>query len=227
MQYDERAGDQPLLFREQPENEMIASATRFYQQMNQRRSVRDFSDRSVPLAVIEQAMLAAGTAPSGANKQHRHFALTMDPEVKATLRGAAEQEEKEFYQRRASQEWLDALAPLGTDANKPFLETAPALIGVFMQKTAVSDDGKRSKNYYPMESVGIACGLLIAALHLSGLATLTHTPSPMGFMNSIFGRPKNEKPYLLLVVGYPAENCRLPNISRKSLDAIYSIVGTP
>ena len=227
MQYDERAGDQTLVFRAQPESEMIASATRFYQQMNQRRSVRDFSDRSVPLAVIEQAMLAAGTAPSGANKQPWHFALTMDPEVKATLRGAAEQEEQEFYQRRASQEWLDALAPLGTDANKPFLETAPALIGVFMQKTAVSDDGKHSKNYYPMESVGIACGLLIAALHLSGLATLTHTPSPMGFMNSIFGRPKNEKPYLLLVVGYPAENCRLPNISRKSLDAIYSIVGKP
>ncbi len=143
------------------------------------------------------------------------------------MRGAAEQEEQEFYQRRASQEWLDALAPSGTDANKPFLETAPALIGVFMQKTAVSDDGKRRKNYYPIESGGIARASLIAALDLSGLATLTHTPSPIGFMNSIFGQPKNEKPYLLLVVGYPAENCRLLNISRKSPYVIHCIVGTP
>lgn len=227
MQHDQHDSHQPLVFQEQPEDEMIASATHFYQQMKRRRSVRDFSDRPVSLAVIEQAVLAAGTAPSGANKQPWHFALTTDAEVKTTLRRAAELQEQRFYQRRASQEWLDALAPLGTNAHKPFLEKAPALIGVFMQKTAVSDDGTRSKNYYPMESVGIACGLLIAALHLSGLATLTHTPSPMGFMNSIFKRPKNEKPYLLLVVGYPAENCRLPNISRKSLDAIHSIVGKP
>ena len=218
-------GSQPLEFQELAPEAMIAQAERFYAQMQARRSVRDFSDRPVPMRVIDQAILAAGTAPSGANKQPWHFAVTTDPEVKLAIRIAAEQEEQAFYERRASQQWLDALAPLGTDANKPFLQTAPVLVGVFMEKTAVSAQGERSKNYYPMESVGIACGLLISALHLSGLVTLTHTPSPMAFLSSAFERPKNEKPYLLLVVGYPAEHCRLPDISRKPLADIYSRVG--
>ncbi|MDP6186416.1 MAG: nitroreductase family protein, partial [Pseudomonadales bacterium] len=166
-------GSQPLEFQELAPEAMIAQAERFYAQMQARRSVRDFSDRPVPMRVIDQAILAAGTAPSGANKQPWHFAMTTDPEVKLAIRIAAEQEEQAFYERRASQQWLDALAPLGTDANKPFLQTAPVLVGVFMEKTAVSAQGERSKNYYPMESVGIACGLLISALHLSGLVTLT------------------------------------------------------
>ena len=216
---------QSLAFQELAPEVMIARAESFYVQMQSRRSVRDFSDRPVPMQVIDQAILAAGTAPSGANKQPWHFAVTTDPDVKAAIRVAAEQEERAFYERRASRQWLDALAPLGTDANKPFLQTAPVLVGVFMEKTAVSAQGERSKNYYPMESVGIACGLLISALHLSGLVTLTHTPSPMAFLSSAFERPKNEKPYLLLVVGYPAEHCRLPDISRKPLAAIYSRVG--
>ena len=203
---------------------MIDRAGEFYQQMRTRRTVRDFADRSIPMQVIEHAIAAAGTAPSGANKQPWHFAVTADPQVKAQLRHAAEREEREFYARRATKEWLDALAPLGTDANKPFLEIAPVLIGVFMQKSSTDEDGQRYKNYYPKESVGIACGMLIASLHLAGLATLTHTPSPMGFMNEIFARPANEKPYLLLVVGYPAENCRLPDIERKSSKQILSTV---
>ncbi len=218
-------GSQPLEFQELAPEVMIARAERFCVQMQARRSVRDFSDRPVPMRVIEQAILAAGTAPSGANKQPWHFAVTTDPQVKSAIRNAAEQEEQAFYERRASQQWLDALAPLGTDANKPFLQAAPVLVGVFMEKTTVSAAGERSKNYYPMESVGIACGLLISALHLSGLVTLTHTPSPMAFLNSAFERPKNEKPFLLLVVGYPAENCRLPDISRKPLSGICSRVG--
>ena len=217
--------DQSLEFQELAPEVMIDRAESFHNQMRSRRSVRDFSDRAVPMRVIDQAILTAGTAPSGANKQPWHFAVTTDAEVKSAIRQAAEQEEKAFYERRASQQWLDALAPLGTNANKPFLQRAPVLIGVFMEKSAVSPEGERSKNYYPMESVGIACGLLISALHLSGLVTLTHTPSPMGFLSSIFQRPKNEKPFLLLVVGYPAENCRLPDISRKGLAGICSRIG--
>ena len=203
---------------------MIDRAGEFYQQMRTHRTVRDFADRSIPMQVIEHAIATAGTAPSGANQQPWHFAMTTDPQVKTQLREAAEQEEREFYSRRATKAWLDALAPLGTDASKPFLETAPVLIGVFMQKSSTDENGQRHKNYYPTESVGIACGLLIASLHLAGLATLTHTPSPMGFMNEIFARPGNEKPYLLLVVGYPADNCRLPDIERKTHEQIYSNV---
>ena len=223
----EKLKTRPVIYQEIPQQEMIARSADFYQQMSSRRSVREFADRSVPMPAIFDAIAAAGTAPSGANKQPWHFAVTTDSQVKATLRDAAEQEEREFYQRRATEEWLDALKPLGTDANKPFLEIAPVLIGVFMQKSTIDTDGRRSKNYYPMESAGIACGLLIASLHLAGLATLTHTPSPMGFMNQIFERPANEKPYLLLVVGYPAENCRLPDIARKSMAQICSTVGSP
>ena len=212
----------PLDFQELSQQDMIDAAADFYRQMRRRRTVRDFADRPVPMQVIEHAIATAGTAPSGANQQPWHFAMTTDPQVKTQLREAAEQEEREFYSRRATKAWLDALAPLGTDASKPFLETAPVLIGVFMQKSSTDENGQRHKNYYPTESVGIACGLLIASLHLAGLATLTHTPSPMRFMNEIFARPDNEKPYLLLVVGYPAENCRLPDIERKSLKQILS-----
>ena len=189
---------------------MIDRADEFYQQIRTRLMVRDFVGRAIPMQVIEHAIAAAGTAPSGANKQHWHFAVTADSQVKAQLRHVAERDEREFCARCATKEWLDALAPLGTDSNKPFLENAPALIGVFVQKSSTDEDGERHKNYYPMESVGIACGLLIASLHLAGLATLTHTPSPMGFMNEIFARPANEKPYLLLVLGYPAETVDCP-----------------
>ena len=150
--------------------------------------------------------------------------MTTDPQVKNQLREAAEQEEREFYSRRATKAWLDALAPLGTDASKPFLETAPVLIGVFMQKSYANENGQRHKNFYPMESVGIASGLLISCLHLAGLATLTHTPNPIGYVNETFPRPGNEKPYLLLVVGYPSDNCRLPDIERKTYEQIFSKV---
>ncbi len=213
-----------LDWQELSQQDMIDAAADFYRQMRRRRSVRDFADRPVPMQVVEHAIATAGTAPSGANQQPWHFAVTTDPQVKTQLLEAAEQEEREFYSRRATKAWLDALAPFGTDASKPFLETAPVLIGVFMQKSSTDENGQRHKNYYPTESVGIACGLLIASLHLAGLATLAHTPSPMGFMNEIFARPGNEKPYLLLVVGYPADNCRLPDIERKTHEQIYSNV---
>ena len=219
------AGKTRLLdWQELPQQDMIDVAADFYRQMRRRRSVRDFADRPVPMQVVEHAIATAGTAPSGANQQPWHFSVTTDPQVKTQLREAAEQEEREFYSRRATKAWLDALAPLGTDASKPFLETAPVLIGVFIQKSSTDENGQRHKSYYPMESVGIACGLLISSLHLAGLATLTHTPSPMGFMNEIFARPGNEKPYLLLVVGYPADNCRLPDIERKTHEQIFSKV---
>lgn len=204
---------------------MIRRSRQQYEQAQQRRSVREFSADPIPPSVIEHALLTAGTAPSGANRQPWHFAITTDPQVKTSIRVAAEQEEREFYSRRASQEWLDALAPLGTDAVKPFLEQAPLLIGVFSKKFSYADDGEQQKNYYTYESVGIACGMLIAALHQSGLATLTHTPSPMKFLNNAFARPATERPYLLLVVGYPAVDCQVPAIHRKDLSAIASLVG--
>lgn len=204
---------------------MVSRSRHFYQSLNQRRSVRDFASDPVPATVIQQALLTAGTAPSGANRQPWHFAVTTDPQVKASIRIAAEQEEQAFYTQRASQEWLDALAPLGTDASKPFLEQAPVLIGVFSQKFSLADDGNQLKNYYTYESVGIACGMLIAALHQAGLATLTHTPSPMKFLNGTFKRPTTERPYLLLVVGYPSDDCQVPAITRKALPDIASVVG--
>ena len=197
--------------------EMIARAQRFADTMAGRRTIRDFSERSVPREVIEACLRAAGTAPSGANQQPWHFVAIANPEVKRRIRVAAEAEEREFYERRAPGEWLDALAALGTDANKPFLERAPWLIAVFYERTGPLLDGHKAKRYYPHESTGIATGLLITALHHAGLATLTHTPSPMAFLNDILERPKNEVPYLLLVVGHPAEDCRVPDIGRKPL----------
>ncbi len=205
-----------------PESEMMDRASRFYEEIRRRRSVRDFSDSPVPREIIDQCLLAAGTAPNGANLQPWHFAVVQDPAVKAKIRAAAEKEEREFYGGKAPQQWLDALAPLGTDDQKPFLEIAPYLIVIFAKSHGVKPDGTKIKHYYVNESVGIATGFLISALHHAGLATLTHTPSPMKFLNDILGRPANERPMVLLVVGYPAENALVPKITKKPLSEITS-----
>lgn len=209
---------------EYPPEEMLRRAEAFYQEIKRRRTIREFSERPVPCEVIEQCLLAAGTAPNGANRQPWHFVVISKPAIKKIIRDAAEKEEQEFYEHRAPKEWLEALAPLGTDANKPFLETAPYLIAVFAQSYEPLPDGRKAKNYYVQESVGIATGFLIAALHHAGLVTLTHTPSPMGFLNEILNRPPHERPYLLLVVGYPADDAKVPDISKKLLDEIVSFV---
>ena len=214
----------PLEFTLYPEEEMRARAADFYREIKRRRTVRDFSDEPVPVEIIEQALLAAGTAPNGANQQPWHFVVVQDATVKSKVRAAAEAEEREFYSSRAPQEWLDALAPLGTDASKPFLETAPYLIAIFTQSYGVSEGGERVKHYYATESVGIATGFLIAALHHAGLATLTHTPSPMGFLSEILGRPDNERPFVLLVVGFPADDAQVPAISKKTLEEMATFV---
>ncbi len=204
-------------YREFPEAEMLERARDFAEEMARRRTVRAFSDRPVPRALIELALRTAGTAPSGAHQQPWRFVAIADPALKQRIRVAAEEEERAFYAHRAPPEWLAALAPLGTDADKPFLEVAPWLIAVFYERFGVDAAGNKVKRYYPHESIGIASGLLIAALHHAGLATLTHTPSPMGFLNELLGRPKNEMPYLLLVVGYPAPDCRVPDLTRLPL----------
>ncbi len=204
-------------YREYPVAEMRERLQAFYEDINRRRTVREFSDKPVPRDIIETALLAANTAPSGANLQPWHFVAVSDPAVKKRIREAAEVEEREFYEHRASEEWLEALRPLGTDEHKPFLETAPYLIAVFLQKFGELPDGRKVKHYYPTESTGLATGILITALHTAGLATLTHTPSPMRFLNEILGRPKNERPFLLLVAGYPADDARVPDIARKPL----------
>lgn len=214
----------PLNFQSLPEAEMQKRAAAFYQQLRGRRSVRDFSEQAVPVDVIENCLLAAGSAPSGANKQPWHFAVVTDPEVKRRIREAAEEEERAFYTQRASQEWLNDLAPLGTDANKPFLEIAPCLIAIFSQSYQLDSEGQKHLNYYVTESVGIATGFLIAALHNAGLACLTHTPSPMRFLNEILGRPSNERPFLLLVVGYPTDNAQVPVITKKPLSDIATFI---
>ncbi len=214
-------------FKTYSETEMLRRAVAFQEEMSRRRTVRHFSDRPVPLVVIQQCLRSAGAAPSGANLQPWQFVVITDPEVKRRLREAAEAEERAFYASRAPQAWLDVLAPLGTDANKPFLETAPVLIAIFAQAYGMAPDGGRVKHYYVQESVGIATGFLLAALHHAGLAALTHTPSPMGFLNEILDRPEEERPYLLLVVGYPAEGARVPNIRRKPLDEYVTFVPAP
>jgi iodotyrosine deiodinase len=198
-----------------PEDEMLARAQTFHAELRRRRTVRDFSPRPVPRAVIEACLAAAGTAPSGANFQPWHFVVVASPTVKRALREAAEAEEREFYSRRAPQEWLDALAPIGTDADKPFLEIAPYLIAIFAQPYTPLPNGDKQKHYYVTESVGIATGMLITALHHAGLATLTHTPSPMSFLTTLLGRPAHERPFLLLVTGYPAEDATVPVITKK------------
>lgn len=201
---------------------MLSRAGAFRELMSGRRTVRDFSADPIPDGVLEACIEAAGRAPSGANQQPWHFAIVRDGSTKRRIREAAEAEEREFYESRAPQEWLDALAHLGTDAEKPFLETAPALIAIFQKNQIASDTGDPIKTYYPKESVGIATGILITALHDAGLATLTHTPSPMKFLNEILGRPGSEKPFLLLVVGHPADGCEVPEITKLPLGDIAS-----
>jgi nitroreductase len=216
---------QPLTsYIEYPMEEMNQRATSFREEMQRRRTVRHFSARPVPREVIEECLLVAGSAPSGANMQPWHFVVVRDPRVKREIRIAAEQEEDEFYHRRAPQEWLDALAVIGTDEHKPFLETAPYLIAVFGKNHSFLPDGRRVRNFYVHESVGIAAGFLIAAVHHAGLVSLTHTPSPMGFLNTILDISPDEKPYLILVVGYPAEDAEVPVIEKKSLDEIASFI---
>lgn len=197
--------------------EMETRAAEFAQEMSWRRTVRHFSEEKVPYSIIQNCLRAAGRAPSGANQQPWHFVVVSDPQVKVEIRQAAEAEEKRFYEQRATEEWLAALQPLGTDWQKPFLERAPYLIAIFVQNYGVSASGERSKHYYPVESVGIATGILITALHHAGLATLTHTPSPMGFLNQILDRPSNERPFLLLVTGFPTEDATVPAIEKKDL----------
>ena len=207
-------------YRRFPEDEMRRRARAFYEEMNRRRTVRAFAAQPLPHEVIEDCVRAAGTAPSGANRQPWRFAVVTDPVLKRRIREAAEREERAFYEHRAPREWLDALAPLGTDARKPFLEVAPCLIAVFAERFGSDAAGGRRDNYYVTESVGLATGLLIAALHHAGLACLTHTPSPMRFLNDILQRPERERPFLLLVVGYPADDATVPVISRKPLAEI-------
>lgn len=211
-------------FERLPELAMLPRAQEFYAALKRRKTIREFSSEAVPRAVIENCLLAAGTAPSGANHQPWHFVVVSNPVIKHRIRVEAELEEREFYEHRAPQEWKDALAPLGTDAEKPFLEEAPYLIAIFGQKNTQMDDGTSVKNYYVPESVSIATGFLIAALHHAGLASLTHTPSPMKFLNELLHRPDNEKPYILLVVGYPKAGCMVPNIAKKPLQEIASFL---
>ena len=203
---------------------MLERAEEFLTKARKRRTVRDFSDRQVPRGVIECCILAAGTAPNGANRQPWHFVAVADPKIKRRIRALAEEEEREFYGGRAPPEWLEALAELGTDEHKPFLEMAPWLIVIFGESYKLLPDGKKTKNYYVTESVGIATGMLITALHRAGVATLTHTPSPMRFLNEALGRPMNERPFLILVCGYPEEGAKVPDIGKKTLSEIATFV---
>ena len=209
---------------EYPIEEMEQRARTFREEMQRRRTIRTFSSRPIPREIIEECLRTAGTAPSGVNMQPWHFVVVSDPNVKKQIREGAEKEEREFYERRAPDEWLEALAPLGTDWHKPFLEDAPYLIVIFSLSNTILPDGTKHKNYYVTESVGIATGMLITALHHAGLASLTHTPSPMAFLNRILKRPVNERPFLVLVVGYPAEETTVPDISKKSLDEITTFI---
>lgn len=204
--------------------EMVRRASEFCVEMRRRRSIRQFSNRPVPRAVIEDCLRAAGTAPSGANMQPWTFVVVSDPALKRRVREGAEEQERALYEHRASEEWLEALAPLGTNAHKPFLEQAPYLIAVFAQRYGLAADGTRVKHYYVTESVGIAAGVLVAALHHAGLGVLTYTPSPMRFLGEILERPPNERPFLILAVGYPAQDARVPDLKKKSLDEIATFV---
>ena len=211
-------------YRRLPEDEMKRLAAEFYAEMRRRRSVRDFSDRPIPREVIEDCLRAAGTAPSGANMQPWHFVVVSDPQLKRRIRLAAEEVEREFYAGRAPQQWLDALAPLGTDAGKPFLETAPYLIVVFVRRYEIRPDGSKLRHYYPTESAGIATGVLITALCRAGLVSLPYTPSPMGFLREILPCPKGARPLLILVTGLPANEATVPDIGKKSLEEIATFV---
>ena len=204
--------------------EMDYNSNQFFQKVSSRRSVRDFSRDGFPIDIIKNCIKSASTAPSGANKQPWHFVIVKDPIIKRKIRKAAEIEEKEFYGGRAPKEWLDDLNQFGTDWNKPFLEEAPYLIVVFSKKFDINDDGTNTKNYYVSESVGIASGLLLTALHNAGLVTLTHTPSPMAFLSDILNRPPSDKPYLIIPVGFPSENAEVPNIKKKTFKEICTIL---
>jgi iodotyrosine deiodinase len=215
--------DHPYISYSKPilsDEEMLERSLSFYEAMDSRRSVREFSDRAVPHEVIENLIKAASTAPSGAHKQPWTFCVVENPEIKKQIRIAAEEEELESYESRMSSDWLDDLKPLGTDWHKPFLETAPYLIIVFRRIYEFGADGKKKNNYYVQESVGLAAGFLLAAIHNAGLVSLTHTPSPMNFISKILNRPENEKPFLLIPVGYPAEECWVPDLQRKGLKDI-------
>ena len=214
------AGFEPLEFEEVPPPEMRARAEAFLARMARRRSVRHFSDRPVPREIVEAAVRTAASGPSGANQQPWTFVCISDPAVKRRVRLAAEAEERAFYAGRAGGEWLEALAPLGTTWEKPFLEEAPWLVAVFARRWGAGPDGRRVKHYYVPESVGIACGFLVAALHVAGLATLTHTPAPMDFLNEICGRPESEKPTMLVVTGHPAAGCQVPRIARRPFEEV-------
>lgn len=219
-----KANFEPLAFIEKNADEMVDISRLLYQDMKRRRTVREFSDRPVPDEVIKNAIRAAGTAPSGANMQPWQFVVVTDPKKKREIREGAEAEERSFYQERAPEEWLKALEPFDTNENKPFLETAPCLIAIFLKTMTIDADGEQHKNYYPKESVGIATGMLITVLHLSGLATLTHTPSPMKFLNEILERPNTEHPFLLLVTGYPSSDASVPKIERYTLEQIATFI---
>jgi len=210
----------PLNFTEYPPEQMRERAAQFYELMAQRRSVRDFSDRPVPRELIEDAIRTAGTAPSGANQQPWQFVAVDDPNLKQEIREAVEDEEKKTYEERMPDEWREALAPLGTDWQKPYLTTAPWIVVCFAEPYGIDDDGEKRTHYYVQESVGIACGLFITALHHMGLATLTHTPAPMGFLRDILDRPDHERPYILFPVGYPAADATVPDVDKKPLDEI-------
>lgn len=199
---------------------MIERASAFRSHMVRRRTVRDFDSKPIPQNVIDEAMRTAISAPSGANRQPWRFVVVEDQEIKSRIRAAAEKEEREFYARRAPDDWLEALEPLGTDEHKPFLTEAPVLIAIFLERYGINSDGHRIKNYYTPESVGIATGFLISALHYAGLATLTHTPSPMGFLNEILDRPIRERPFLLLVVGYPKQDATVPVIEKRPYEQL-------
>lgn len=209
---------------EYPQNEMIERSLHFYSEMNRRRTVRTFSEREVPLEIIENCIKAAGTAPSGANMQPWHFVVVTDADIKKKIRFESENVEKDFYGGKASDEWIGALKPLDTNTEKPFLDKAPCLIVVFEKKYDELEDGTRIKHYYTKESIGIATGFLISALHNAGLVSLTYTPSPMGFLNDLLKRPVNEKPFLVLVAGYPETGTEVPDIKRKPLDIIASFI---
>lgn len=213
----------PLDFVELGSGEQLKRADEFFEILSRRRTVREYSDRDVPIELIEKAVATAGTAPSGANMQPWRFVVVRDPAIKSKIREAAEKEERESYHGRMSEKWLRRLAPLGTDENKPFLEIAPCLIVVF-RITSVEENGETEPTYYSQESVGIAVGLLLAALHNMGLATLTNTPSPMKFLQEILGRPRNEVPFVLIPVGFPADGATVPNIERKPLDEIMQVI---
>lgn len=203
-----------------PRDDRLARADALFRELDARRSVRDFSDEPVPRALIERAIATASTAPSGAHRQPWRFVAVADPALKRRIREAAEAEERAFYAGRAPDDWLDALGPIGTDADKPFLETAPWIVVLFAERYGLAEDGSRRKNYYVQESCGIAAGLFIAALHRMGLATLTHTPSPMGFLQELLGRPANEAPYILFPVGLPAPEATVPDLRRKALGEV-------